>query len=113
VDLTEYPSLGRLARMNAQLMAHTQAIAMVVEGQLDEVERLVRAASDRNWDAVRRLSEELAEQPHDRADQAVARSARKVRDALHRDPSGRKAGQPLGDLLAACREARLRRGPSA
>jgi hypothetical protein len=112
MDLTEYPSLGRLARINAQLLADNQAVATVVDGQLDDIERLLRAATDRNWEAVLRLSEELADQPRKGADK-VARFARKVRDTLHRDPSGRKTSKPLGDLLAACREARLRRDSSA
>ncbi|HEX6963289.1 MAG TPA: hypothetical protein VF175_15585 [Lacipirellula sp.] len=109
MDLSEYPSLGRLARMNAQLLAHNQTVATVVDGQLDDVERLLRAATDGNWDALLRLSEELAEQPHDRADNTVVRSARKVRDALRRDPSGGKASEPLSELLAACRVAKQRR----
>jgi hypothetical protein len=110
MDLTEYPSLGRLASFNAQLLSQNWAVARIVEEQLDEAERLLRAARDRNWQAILRLSEELAEQAPDRADQAIVRSARKVRDALERDPSGVKASRPLGDLLAACRDAKVRRG---
>jgi hypothetical protein len=109
VDTSEYPSLGFLARLNAQLLVHNQAVAGVVDAQLDEIERLFRAATQRDWAALLKLGEDLAGILEDRADKPVVRSARKVCTALRGDPSGAKAMRHLPELLAACREARLRR----
>lgn len=109
MDATEYPSLGKLAGLTFQLGMQARQVEAVVDAQLDEVERLFRAVADCDWDAVLRLSEALANQAKEQADKAVVRSARKVRDALRRDPSGSKIGRPVGELLAACRSARLRR----
>lgn len=110
MDTTDYPSLSRLARTNAQLFVDNLAISMVVEGQLDSVDRLFRAATNRDWEALLRLSEELASELQDRADKSMVKSARKLRDSLERDPSGARATRPLAELLAACREAKIRRG---
>jgi hypothetical protein len=109
MDTTNYPSLGRLASINAQLGAHNERVASFTEEHLDNIERLFRAAAVCDWEAVLRLSEELANQLQDRADKAVVRSALKVCDALRRDPSGSKATRHLGALLCACREAKIRR----
>lgn len=109
MDLSEYPSLSRLAVFSAKLASQNRQVEAVVDAQLDEVERLFRAVSERDWDAVLRLSEQLAGQPKDRADKAVVRSARKVCDALVRDPSGAKARRGLDALLDACRESKLRK----
>jgi hypothetical protein len=109
MDTSAYPSLGRLALINAQLRANNLEVAAAVETQLDDGERLLRAATARDWDSVLQLSEELVAQPKDRADKAVVRSARKVRDALQRDPTGVKAARAVGDLLAECRDAKFRR----
>jgi hypothetical protein len=109
MDTTAYPSLGRLAVINAQLRANNQLVGAAIEAQLDDGERLLRAATSRDWQAVLKLSEELVALPKDRADKAVVRSARKVRDALQRDPSGVNAARSIGHLLAACRDAKLRR----
>ena len=109
MDTTAYPSLGRLALINAQLRVNNQQVSAAIEAQLDDGERLLRAATSHDWESVLQLSEELVAQPKDRSDKAVVRSARKVRDALLRDPTGVKAARPVGDLLAACRDAKLRR----
>jgi hypothetical protein len=109
MDTTDYPSLGRLALFTAQLRTHSEQVATVVDAQLDDIERLFRAASDRDWDAVLRLSEVLVSQCPDPADKAVVRSARKVRDALFRDPSGSRVDGRLRVLLDTCREAKRRR----
>lgn len=109
MDATDYPSLARLALFNAQLAIHNRQVEAAVDAQLDEVERLFRAVADRDWDAVARLSEQLAGQPKDRADKAVVRSARKVFAALQRDPSGAKATRGIGELLSACRASKLKK----
>jgi hypothetical protein len=83
---------------------------MVVEGQLDSLDRLFRAATDLDWEALLRLSEELASELQERADRAIVKSARKLCEALRREPSGAKAKRQLGDLLTACRAAKVRRG---
>jgi hypothetical protein len=108
MDTSTYPSLGRLALINAQLRVNNQQVSAAVESQLDDAERLLRAATSHDWQSVLHLTEELAAQPKDRADKAVVRSARRVRDALLRDPTGVKAARSIGDLLAACRDAKLR-----
>ena len=109
MDTSDYPSLGLLARLNAQLLVHNQAVAAVVDVQLDDIERLFRAATQHDWQAVLTLGEQLVGNLEDRADKPVVRSARKVCNALRGDPSGAKAVRHLPELLAACREAKLRR----
>jgi len=110
MDLTEYPSLGRLAFFSAQLAGQNRQVEAAVDAQLDEVERLFRAVADRDWDAVLRVSEALSAQKMDRADKAVVRTAQMVCEALRRDPSGAKASRRVDKLLSACREAKIRRG---
>jgi hypothetical protein len=106
VDLNEYPSLGRLARLSAQLAAQSARVAAIVDTQFDQVERLFRAAVGPDWQEVERAVHELANQPPDRENSAVIRSASKVRDALRADPTGAKAARPLVKLLDACRAAK-------
>jgi hypothetical protein len=103
VDRDEYPSLGRLARLNAQLAAQSVRVSRVVEAQLDFVEQLFRAATNHDWTAVARAVQELASQPRSRENDEVVRSASKVRDALRADPTGAKAARSLAKLLDACR----------
>jgi hypothetical protein len=109
MDSTEYPSLGRLAVYNAELAIYNRRVEAAVDAHLDEVERLFRAVAQRDWDAVLRLTEQLVSQPNDHPDKAVVRSARKVCDALRRDPTGAKAERGLGELLTACRATKLKR----
>jgi hypothetical protein len=109
MDATDYPSLGRLAQLNAQVAIYNRQVEAAVDAHLDEVERLFRAAAEGDWQAVLRASEELTAQPMDRVDKAVVRTARKVCDALHRDPTGANASRRLSELLTACREWKLRR----
>ena len=109
MDTSDYPSLGFLARLNAQILVHNQAVACMVDAQLDDIERLFRAATQRDWAAVLKLGEQLASVLEDRADKPVVRTVRKVCNALRSDPSGAKAARHLPELLAACREAKLRR----
>jgi hypothetical protein len=108
LDASDYPSLGFLARLNAQLLLYNQAVAGIVDAQLDDIERLFRAATQRDWATVLKLGERLVSL-EDRADRPVVRSARKVCNALRGDPSGAKAVRHLPGLLSACREAKLRR----
>src|SRR3990170_3086507 len=81
MDLTEYPSLGRLAFFSAQLAGQNRRVEAVVDDKLDEVERLFRAVAERDWDAVLRVSEALSAQKMDRADRAVVRTAKMVCEA--------------------------------
>ncbi len=60
MDTTDYPSLAQLSRLNAQLAVHCARVDAIINGQLDVVERLFRAATDRDWDAVARASQDLA-----------------------------------------------------
>jgi hypothetical protein len=109
LDTSDYPSIGYLARLNAQLLVQNQSVSAVVVAQLDEVERLFRAATQCDWDAILKLGDELVTIPTDRADEAIVGAAAKVCNALRSDPSGAKAMQHVADLLSACREAKLRR----
>ncbi len=108
MDAHDYPSLGRLARLNAQLAVQTARIESLVAAQLDDVERLFRAATEHDWDVVARLSQALAARPLDGDNKAMVRSAGRVCDALRRDPSGAKARRPLAKLLHECRSAKSR-----
>jgi hypothetical protein len=106
VDMHDYPSLGRLARLSAQLAAQSARVTAIVDAQLDQVERLFRASIGPDWQQIARTVEQLAEQPRSSVNTAVIRSAKKVRDALRADPTGAKAGRSLTALLNACRSAR-------
>jgi hypothetical protein len=106
LDSTDYPSLGRLARLNAQLAVQAARVDAAVAAQLDSVERLFRAATNRDWDAVGRASRELAGQPPNSANAALVQSASNVCEALRCDPTGAKAQRPLARLLDACRAAK-------
>jgi hypothetical protein len=108
VDTTDYPSLGRLARLNAQLAVQAMRVEAAVAAQLDGVERLFRAATRRDWDAVQRVSQELAAQPVSGDNEALVRSAGKVCEALRLDPTGGHAARPLAKLLDVCRAAKRR-----
>ena len=108
MDASDYPSLSRLARLNAQLAANSVRVSAIVNAQLDSVERLFRAATAHDWDAIARVSGDLAKQPVDDHNSAVVRSAAKVCESLRRDPSGAKAAGRLATLLSACRTAKAR-----
>lgn len=110
MDATDYPSLGRLARMNAQLAAQSARVQAIVAAQLDEVERLFRAATNHDWEGVARASQELANKSPSGDNTALIRSASKVCEALRRDPTGTKAAQPLAKLLTLCRTAKQKLG---
>ncbi|MBL9165461.1 MAG: hypothetical protein JNL18_22230 [Planctomycetaceae bacterium] len=112
MDTTDYPSLGRLAVLNAQLARQARLVEDVVDRQLDGVERLFRAAALSDWQAVLRISEELIAQLQDPTDLPVVRSAQQLCDLLRRDPSGGKVSVRLAELLSACRSARLTDRPS-
>ena len=107
MDTTDYPSLGRLAALNAQLARQTRLVENVVDQQLDGVERLFRAAAISDWQSVLRISEELVAQLQDPADLPVVRSAQQLCDLLRRDPSGAKVSVRLAELLSACRTAQV------
>lgn len=107
--MSEYPSLGGLARANAQLRVQSRRVETVVEAQLDGVERLFRAATAGDWNALARVSDELSSQPPDAQNKAVVRSACKVCDLLRRDPTGRRASRKLAELLHACHMTKARR----
>lgn len=109
MDTGDYPSLGRLAQFNAQIAAQNARVAAVVDIQLDPVERLFRAAAEDDWQAAIELSEQLAVQLAESEDQSLIAAAQDFRQALRCDPSGAMAKRPLAFLLAACREAKLRR----
>lgn len=107
MDTTDYPSLGRLAVLNAQLARQTRLIENVVDQQLDGVERLFRAAAISDWQGVLSISEALVAQLQDPADLPVVRSAQQLCDQLRREPSGSKVSVRLAELLSACRTARM------
>ena len=115
VDTNEYPSLGRLARMNAQLAAQSARVEAIVAAQLDNVERLFRAATNHDWEAVARVSQDLARQPAAIRDAAVMRSAGKVCEALRSDPSGAQGARgrwpscskPAARRRSACSRLRV------
>jgi hypothetical protein len=106
VDANDYPSLGRLARLNAQLAVQAARVDAAVASQLDSVERLFRAATTRDWEAVGRASRELASQSANHTNATLVNSASKVCEALRLDPTGAKALRPLAKLLDACRAAK-------
>lgn len=108
MDTSDYPSLAQLSRLNAQLAVHCSRIDAVINGQLDVVERLFRAATDHDWEAVARASQDLALQPVDSENTTIVQSAWRVCEALRRDPSGGKAGSKLAMLLSACRATKAR-----
>lgn len=112
MDTTDYPSLGRLAVLNAQLSLQSRQAEGVADRCLDGVERLFRAALLSDWPSVLRLCEQLIAQLKDPADAAAVRSAKQLCDLLRRDPSGANVSTRLAELLSACRAARLEGRPA-
>lgn len=110
MDTTDYPSLGRLALLNVRLAQQNRLVESVVDEQLDGVERLFRAAAQRDWQAVLQISEHLVARMKDPADAGVVRSAQQLCDLLRRDPSGTNVSVRLAELLSACRSAKSRSG---
>lgn len=108
MDTNDYPSLGRLAHLNAQLAVQSRRVDAIVTAQLDNVERLFRAATTHDWQAVAHASRALANQPVEGENEAVVRAATLVCDALRRDASGAKAMRPLAKLIDACRVVKKR-----
>jgi hypothetical protein len=104
--MLDYPSLGRLAGLSAQLAAQAARVTAIVDNQLDQVERLFRAAVKPDWTEVASVAQQLASQARSPENAAVIRSAAKVRDALRTDPTGAKAARSLAKLLDACRAAK-------
>jgi hypothetical protein len=109
MDTTDYPSLSQLARLNAQLALHCARVDSIINAQLDSIERLFRAATNRDWAGVARASQDLAKQPVDSENNAVVQSAWRVCEALRHDPSGSNAQVRLTALLSACRAVKSRR----
>jgi hypothetical protein len=109
MDTTDYPPLAQLMRLNAQLALHCARVDAIINGQLDSIERLFRAATNLDWDGVARASQDLAKQPVDGQNNAVVQSAWRMCESLRRDPSGGKAQGRLAALLSACRAAKSRR----
>jgi hypothetical protein len=107
--MQDYPSLGRLATLSAQLAAQSARVTAIVDGQLDQVERLFRAAVKPDWQEVASAARELASQARSPENAAVVRTAAKVRDALRTDPTGAKAMRSLAKLLDVCRAAKQSR----
>jgi len=109
MDTSEYPSLAQIARLNAKLAVHCSRIDAVIDGQLDAVERLFRAAADHDWDAVSRASQQLAAQQVDGENSTVVQTAWRVFTSLRRDPTGSGSAGKLAALLSACRAEMARR----
>lgn len=103
MDTSDYPSLAQLSRLNSQLAVERARVDAVINGQLDMVERLFRAATKQDWDAVARASQALALEPVNEENGAVVQTAWRVYESLRRDPSGGKSASKLAALLAACR----------
>jgi hypothetical protein len=110
MDTADLPSLGRLSYLQGQLACYNGRVDSVVSSRLDSVERLMRAATDGDWQDVLRLCQEVAAEADERHDKRLFRSARRLCDAMHRDPSGKKSSRQLAALLVECRAAKLRRG---
>ncbi len=103
MDTNDYPSLGRLAHLNAQLAVQSRRVDAIVTAQLDSVERLFRAATTHDWQGVAQASRALANQPVEGGNDDLVRAATQVCDALRTDVSGAKARRPLAKLIDACR----------
>lgn len=109
MDTTDHPSLGRLSILNAQLAVQNRRVDALVNAQLDHIERLFRAATSHDWQAVEKASRELAKQPAEGENAAVVRAAGQVCDALRLDATGAKASRPLAKLIYACRVVKTKR----
>ena len=108
MDAAEYPSLPSLASCHAQLAADAFRVERLIDAHLDEVERLFRAATAGDWDAVARIARSLATRPADPQNAEVVVAAKALSRDFRRDRPTRAAESHLNLLLQACRELKER-----
>jgi len=106
MDTSDYPSLPNLSRLHSRLARDGRRVEQIVDGHLDNVERLFRASTIGDWDAVAKVSGQLAALKPHQASNDVVHKAKLVSDELQGLPSGTRKPKHLADLLAACRELR-------
>lgn len=106
MDTSDYPSLPRLNRLNAQLSANSRRVEEVIDSQLDRIEQLFLAAISEDWTKVEEVARYLAALEPDVLGEHVVREARQVLDELTANESRAQEPKHLGDLLMACRSVR-------
>lgn len=108
MDTTDYPSLPNLARMHSRLAADSRRVAMLVEAQLDAIERLFDATTAENWQGVAQASKVLAELTPEEVGPEVVNEAKLVYEEMTHPATEMREPKHLVKLLAACRAVRCR-----
>ncbi|MCA9236574.1 MAG: hypothetical protein KDA44_13955 [Planctomycetales bacterium] len=114
MDSAEYPSLLALMRAHSQLASDARRIERVVDGYLadgrfDHVERLFRAATVDDWQAISLAARQLAQPVAEEPAPEVAAAARELVRTIRRNRPTRRSAVLLGELLQACRTLQERR----
>lgn len=104
MDSSSYPSLLSLLHAQARLAADVHRVGAIMDGLLDDVERLFRAATRQDWDVITAVTRRLAKsRPADTNVQVVAAAKLLSRSIRKSRPIG-DAPVQLAALLQACRD---------
>lgn len=110
MDTHDYPSMPNLFQQHARLAANSRRVQEVVDGHLNNIERLFDATTAEDWSVVGEVSQFLAELSPEGENGNLVHIARKVCDELRQEPTGPHGPAHLAKLLAECRAVQLRRG---
>jgi hypothetical protein len=105
MDTSNYPSLPNISQLFARLAINNRRVLDVVDGQLNNIERLFDATIAQDWILVEKVSRYLVEHTND---QGLKRTARKVCNEFNHGPPGPNGPQHLAQLLAECRTLQQR-----
>ncbi len=108
MDSTDYPSLPNLTRMHSRLAADSRLVTMLVEAQLDAIERLFHATTAEDWQGVAQASKILAELTPEEVGLEVVHEAKLLYEEMTHPATDLRESKHLAKLLAACRAVRCR-----
>ena len=108
MDTSDYPSLPNLAQVHARLAANSRRVEALVDSQLHGIERLLRASTEGDWNAVAETSRYLSELDPEEVGIELVKQARRVCQELSRRSSAKKRPKHLSGLLDACRSVRIK-----
>lgn len=106
MDSSEYPSLLSLMLAQTQLANDAYRVGQIIDGLLDDVERLFRAATRQDWEVIARITRRLARRQTLQTGEAVIAAARQLSRTIRKDRPTKHSPQLLAELLQACRDMR-------
>ncbi len=101
-----------IASLNARLGAQNSRVRHYLEGVVGSLDRLIDAALDRDWEAVRHWSREISQSAAARPDAEILQSAQLVLEAADRAENEKELKRRVMKLIAACGDAQRRASAS-